>query len=187
MANRFLFNTRSFAPDAILPAPDTVNEAGGMAHRLSAKAALAEYASTGCLNGTFYATAEGQLTNVLALANQCDTRFVAKLALHCRSRGLMKDMPALLCATLAVRDGDLLDAIFDRVVDNARMLRTFVQIVRSGVAGRRSLGSRPRRLVRRWLEARSDAALLAASVGSDPSLADVVRMVHPRLDPDRPR
>ena len=33
-----------------------------------------------------------------------------------------------------------------------RMLRTFVQIMRSGRVGRRSLGSLPKRLLRQWLE-----------------------------------
>lgn len=34
--------------------------------------------------------------------------------------------------------------------------------------------------MRRWLEARSDEQIFNASVGNDPSLADVVRMVHPK-------
>ncbi|GLS85670.1 hypothetical protein GCM10010873_06430 [Cypionkella aquatica] len=35
-------------------------------------------------------------------------------------------------------------------------------------------------MVQGWLNAASDRALLAASVGNDPSLADVIRMVHPK-------
>ena len=91
----------------------------------------------------------------------------------------MKDMPALLLAVLANRPGDHFDRAFDRVCDNGKMLRNFVQIIRSGVTGRRSLGSRPKRLVKRWIDSRSDAALLRASVGNEPSLADVIKMVHP--------
>ncbi|MDR2689740.1 MAG: TROVE domain-containing protein, partial [Azoarcus sp.] len=64
--------------------------------------------------------------------------------------------------------------------------RNFVQILRSGVVGRKSLGSRPKRLVQQWLNAASDQTLLNASVGQHPSLADIVKMVHPRpLDPAR--
>src|SRR5439155_25246139 len=65
-------------------------------------------------------------------------------------------------------------------VGSPRMLRTFVQLVRSGATGRESLGSAPRRCVRRWLDQRTDAALFAASVGNAPSLADIVKMVHPK-------
>jgi 60 kDa SS-A/Ro ribonucleoprotein len=70
--------------------------------------------------------------------------------------------------------------VFDRVIDDGRMLRNFVQIMRSGQVGRKSLGTLPKRLVLQWLESRSDDALFRASVGNDPSLADVVKMVHPK-------
>ena len=73
-----------------------------------------------------------------------------------------------------------MDRAFDRVIDSPRMLRTFVQIVRSGATGRKSLGAAPKRCVRRWLDQRTDAALFAASVGNAPSLVDVIKMVHPK-------
>jgi 60 kDa SS-A/Ro ribonucleoprotein len=92
----------------------------------------------------------------------------------------MKDMPALLAASLAVRDVGLLSGVFGRVVDNGKMLRNFVQIVRSGAVGRKSLGTRPKKLVQNWLLNASEKQLLAASVGNTPSLADVVKMVHPK-------
>jgi 60 kDa SS-A/Ro ribonucleoprotein len=60
----------------------------------------------------------------------------------------MKDMSALLCAWLSVRDARLHEAVFARVINNARMLRTYIQILRSGVVGRKSLGTAPKRLVR---------------------------------------
>ena len=142
--------------------------------------ALAQYAATGCLNTTFYASAESQLDRVLDLCGRVTPEFVAKTAVYCRERGHMNDMPALLLASVSRRDPKLLDRVFDRVVDTPRMLRTFVQVVRSGVTGRKSLGSAPKRCVRRWLDQRTDAALFAASVGNAPSLMDVVKMVHPK-------
>jgi 60 kDa SS-A/Ro ribonucleoprotein len=54
-----------------------------------------------------------------------------------------------------------------------------VQIVRSGVVGRKSLGTAPKRLICEWLDAREDVAVFTASVGQSPSLADIVKMVHP--------
>jgi hypothetical protein len=92
----------------------------------------------------------------------------------------MKDMPALLCAVLSVKDRELLARVFPRVIDNAKMLRNFVQIVRSGAVGRKSLGSAPKRLVREWLDARDAATLFKANVGQDPSVTDIVKMVHPK-------
>lgn len=89
-------------------------------------------------------------------------------------------MPALLCAVLSVRSPGLLAEVFDRVIDSPKMLRNFVQIMRSGVAGRKSLGTLPKRLVVQWLESHGDDQLFVGSVGNDPSLADVIRMVHPK-------
>ncbi|HEX7813756.1 vWA domain-containing protein [Dyella sp.] len=177
MANIRLF--RSF-PGSHVPRADAHNEAGGAAYTRDPKSALALYAATGCLNNTFYANAGEQLDHVLQLAAQVPARFVAQTAIYARQRGHMKDMPALLLATLAVRDGKLLEAAFDQVIDNGRMLRNFVQILRSGQVGRKSLGSLPKRLVQQWLERASVDQIIQAAIGSQPSLADVIRMVHPK-------
>ena len=92
----------------------------------------------------------------------------------------MKDMPALLCAVLATRDLGLHELVFEKVVDDTKMLRTYVQILRSGVVGRKSLGSAPKRLVRRWLDSREEDFLFRSSTGANPSLADVLKMTHPK-------
>jgi 60 kDa SS-A/Ro ribonucleoprotein len=177
MANKTLFQTLR---GLLLPATDAVNEAGGAAYALTPEGALAQLASTGCLNSTYYASDETQLAEVLALAAAVPAPFVAKVAVYAREQAFMKDMPALLLAHLASRDPDAFAQAFPRVVTDGRMLRTFVQILRSGATGRKSLGSRPKRLVRAWLAARTGDELLRASVGQDPSLADIVKMVHPK-------
>ena len=176
MANKMIFpgsRTR-------LPSTDSANEAGGTAYRLSAKHALAQYAATGCLNGTYYAEAETQLEQVLNLCSQVEPEFIAYTAIWCRRHGGMKDMPALLCAVLSVRGHEWLPVAFEQVIDNGRMLRNFVQILRSGALGRKSLGTMPKRLVQQWLNRAHEEMLLAAAVGNAPSLADIVKMVHPR-------
>jgi len=93
MANKNLFKT---IVGMLSPKADIVNEAGGLAYKLSPKQALAQYAATGCFNHTFYADAGEQLDKVLALANEVEPEFVAKTAVFAREKGHMKDMPALL-------------------------------------------------------------------------------------------
>lgn len=177
MANTTLFaSTRG----PMLPAATTRNEAGGLAYARKPQAALALYAATGCFNGTFYASAETQLEMVLTLCAQVEPGFVARTAIYARQTAHMKDMPALLLASLSVRDRDAFAAAFPRVVDNGRMLRNVVQILRSGRVGRKSLGSQPKRLVREWLERASVAQIMSAAIGNAPSLADVIKMVHPK-------
>lgn len=177
MANKELFKS---IRGGNLPAADTVNEAGGVAYSLTAKHALAQYAATGTLSRTFYASAEQQLNNILKFCSEVEPQFIAKTAIYSRQRGYMKDMPALLCAILSKVDIELCKTIFPVVIDNGRMLRNFVQIIRSGLTGRQSLGYAPRNLIRAWMSQRSDAALFRASVGNDPSLVDIIKMVHPK-------
>src|SRR5580765_5818327 len=112
MANKNLFQT---IPGRLLPKADVKNEAGGSAYALTPKHALAQYAATGCLNSTYYATAGEQLDRVLKLSAQVEPQFIAQTAVYCRQRGFMKDMPALLCAVLAQRDTALLERVFGRV------------------------------------------------------------------------
>ncbi|MFN8391945.1 MAG: TROVE domain-containing protein [Bdellovibrionota bacterium] len=177
MANKKLFQ---WVKEKLVPRADCVNEAGGVAYSLSPELALTQYALTGCLNQTFYASAETQLDRVLELCGKVDPSFVAKTAVYARRHGHMKDMPALLCAYLSVMAPELLQVVFSDVIDDAKMIRTFVQIMRSGQVARKSLGSLPKKLILQWLDSRSDDALFCGAIGSDPSLADVIKMVHPK-------
>jgi 60 kDa SS-A/Ro ribonucleoprotein len=177
MASKTLFRT---SPGKLAPRTDAVNEAGGVAYAMEPRQALANYAATGCLSSTFYASAETQLDTILGLCAQVEPEWLAKTAIYARERAVMKDLPALLAAALSVRSVDLLRKVFPRVIDSPKMLRNFVQIVRSGVVGRKSLGTVPKGLVLRWLEERSEEQLFAGSVGNAPSLADILKMVHPK-------
>ena len=136
MANKTLFASLK----SLLPRATVRNEAGGRAYQFAPKHALAQLAATGCFNGTFYATAETQLDELRKLIDQVDDNvFLAKLAVYARERAFMKDMPAALLAVLSKRDSQLMHKVFDRVVDNGRVLRTLFQLIRSGQFGRTSL------------------------------------------------
>lgn len=186
MANKRLFQSLigSLRHSSPLPKATFQNNASGKAYQLSPKHALAQYVATGCLNGTFYASAEHQLEQILALCNAqsgfISTEYIAQTALYSREKALMKDAPALLVALLTTREEtEYLKAVFPRVIDNGKMLRSFVQIMRSGVTGRKSLGTLPKKLIVDWFDARTDEQIFANAIGNDPSLADVIKMVHP--------
>ncbi|WP_066768018.1 vWA domain-containing protein [Sphingobium sp. CCH11-B1] len=177
MANKGLFAS---AMAKLLPRTDTLNRESAPAYAYGPKAKLAQLAATGTLADNFYGAAETQLADVLEAARAVDPYFVAQAAVYARTSGAMKDMPALLAAWLTVADPDISVRVFGKVVNNGRMLRSFVQIMRSGQVGRTSLGSRPKRLVQQWLEQASIRDLMHAATGNAPSLADIVKMVHPR-------
>lgn len=176
MANKTLFASLK----SLLPRTDTRNEAGGNAYRLPPKHALAQLAATGCFNGTYYASATAQLDQLRSLIDQVDDNvFLAKLAVYARQRAFMKDMPAALLTALSARDTELMHSVFDRIVDNGRVLRTLFQMIRSGHFGRKGLSSSLQRAFQRWLNDASVGRLLSASIGNDPSLRDVLRMARP--------
>ena len=175
-----MVNKTIFASQAKAAKPAVLNEAGGRAYKLESRAALAQLAATGTLNQTFYQDAQVQLQQVLDIAAEVEPEFIARTAVYARQYAYMKDMPVVLLALLSQRDAVLFKQVFPLVVDNGKQLRNFVQVVRSGVIGRKSLGSMPKRMVNDWLLAASDKQLLAASIGNEPSLADVLKMTHPK-------
>lgn len=182
MANKSLFSSVT----SRLPKANAVNEAGGRAYKLEQKHALAQIAATGTFGQTFYSSAETQLDAVLSLIDEVDdNQYLAKLAIYARQKAFMKDMPAALLVALSVRDTELMHQVFDRVVDNGRVLRTVFQMIRSGKfknkAGKSRIGlsSSVQRAFQRWLNTASVGKLLSASIGNDPSLRDILRMARP--------
>lgn len=178
-SNKIFSNCNSNVPTA-----DCTNEAGGKAYKMSDKSALAQYACTGVFNGTFYASDREQFDRVLELAKGVDSKFIGQLALYSRKVSFMKDMPSFLLAVLAGRKDTestmILKSIFSEVIDNGKMLRNFVQIVRSGACGRKSFGTVIKKLINNWFRLNSANYIYTNSIGNDPSIADVIKMVHPR-------
>jgi len=180
MANKNIFSTSK----KTVPVTDTVNAAGGKAYSFDAKHMLAQIASTNCFNGTFYADANTNLdlakTAVQNLKN--DAEFIAKVAVYGRDKAYMKDMPAFITVMLADIDTKLFHKVFDKVIDNGKMLRNFCQIARSGATGRKynlSAGA-CRKAIQRWFNVKSPYAIFRASVGNDPSMRDMLRMGRPK-------
>jgi len=119
MANKKLFKSLF---GKLVPATDAINGECAPAYALPPKHHLTQYPATGCLNTTFYASADEQLKTVLELCADREAEFIAKTAVFGRERGYMKDMPALLCAVLSVKHRELLNIIFPRVIDNDRRI-----------------------------------------------------------------
>ena len=159
------------------PATNTINEAGGKAYKMSDKEALAQFAVTGCFNDTFYASAEAQTDKVLALLKKTDEEFVAKTAIYARQNN-MKDMPSFMCAYLFSIKSKYFETVFDRVIDNGKMIRNFCQVIRSGVLGRKSFGSVGKRKIQEFITGRKN--IFSILVGNEPSLSDIIKMVHPK-------
>ena len=77
MANTSLFASLK----KLLPRATARNEAGGPAYEFTPKHALAQLATTGCFNGTFYAHAESQLGTLKSLIEQVLQHYDKRFAL----------------------------------------------------------------------------------------------------------
>jgi len=158
---------------------DCKNNAGGLAYTLSDEGALATLCCTGTFHNTFYVDSHKQLEDVLKLCEKVNPVFIAKSALYSRLKAYMKDMPCVLLAILLTKDTVLFKQVFPRVVDSAKMIRSFVQILRSGVVGRKSFGTVVTKCVRKWFDGWDDAnRFFNSTVGNNPSIGDIVRLAH---------
>jgi 60 kDa SS-A/Ro ribonucleoprotein len=161
-------------------AATAVNNAGGQAYQMSDEQALAQIALTGMLTNTYYVKAEDQLKAVLKLAQKVDPAYLAKLAVYARTKGFMKDMPALLMAVLSTRGvPGIFNKAFPAALENGKMVKNFVQIIRSGAVGRKSLGSGPKRNVGNFLNGRGLDNLLWDSISGSVTLAGLIKLAHP--------
>ncbi len=174
-----LFNSNPKSAVSDVPAANAKNHAGGRAYKLSSAVSLAKYCVCGTFNDTYQAGAEEQLDKVLALCDDVDDETIARIAIYGRTQASMKDTPALLVARLATTNVALCKQVFPRVIDSPKMLRNFVQIIRSGKVCRKSLGTAPKRLVQNYLNGLTDEQLFRANVGNSPSLADIIKLTHP--------
>lgn len=176
MPNPDLFRTRTPAP-----VPNAVNNAGGNAYSTDDMHALAQLACTGVIHNTYYASASDQLKQTLELCAKVTPADVARIAVYARTEGFMKDMPTLLLTFLfSLKDQKYFNAAFPYVIDNVGQLRNFVQMVRSNVTGRKSLGSSGKRAIATMLNTISADKLFWQSVGAGMSLADVLKLAHVR-------
>jgi 60 kDa SS-A/Ro ribonucleoprotein len=177
MANKSLFQSKSTK----LPVADTRNEAGGVAYKLDDWVALAQMACTSFLAGQYYDGDKDQLDKILVLCDRVPAEWVAKVAVYARRFGFMKDTPSLLLAWLARNAPDLFAKVFPIVANNGRMVRNVVQILRSGqISEQTTLPHCVRKAIADWLNNAKTKTIFEASVGNSPSLADVIKMVHPK-------
>ncbi|MCS6809238.1 MAG: vWA domain-containing protein [Bacteroidota bacterium] len=145
---------------------------------------LAQYAMTGCLDGVVYANPAFHAARLHALIHEQDscisTEFLAQTAVYAHQYGYIHETPAVLAALLATRKETFyLKSIFPYVITTLSRLRLFVRIIRSGLIGRKSLGTVPKQLIQQWLAQQSDEQLLDYHRDTQkPSLADIIRIAH---------
>ena len=163
------------------PAATAINEAGGKAYGMSAEQAFAQLMMTGVFNNTFHVTGKAQLSEFLDLAKKLDPKFRHQAAIFAAENGGSRlAQYTAVAVSLATGDREGFDRAFTTVVKNVGAVREVVGIFRSGVLGRKSFGTRPKRLLKGVLENMSGEQIFRSSIGNDPSLGDIVKLLHPK-------
>lgn len=159
---------------------NAVNAAGGTAHLRSNEEALAQAMVTGTANDGYYTTGEAQVEEFVRLAKAVPVEFLARAVVYGRRKGRMRDMPILGLAVLSTRDPKLTARIFPHVVDTVKQARNLVQVVGSGKAGRKGLGTTLKRGLQKFLVDTNPEMLFRKSSGQSPTLGFVVKLAHPK-------
>ncbi len=129
MANTTLFSSLKKVfrrTTAELPVATAVNEAGGAAYKFEPKHALGSARRNRMLQRHVLREVRNAARHACARSSRRSTTTSSwRSSRYTRSeRAFMKDMPAALLVALSKRDTQLLHKVFDRVVDNGRVLRT---------------------------------------------------------------
>lgn len=163
------------------------NSSGGKGFSKEKELQLAQMVVTSFIGDQYYSSAEDNLALVQSLANSVSPEFLAACTVYSREKGSMKSMPVVLLAILRERDSNLYRSVFPRVVNNSRILREFVAIIRSGKLGSKNLNNGTRKLIQKWFDAKHPVSLWNDSIGNNPSLKDVIALAHvtPGSDPER--
>ena len=168
---------------------DTKNNAGGVAYAMSPEQAFAQLMLTGTFNNTYHVSGGVQLESFLDLASRVGPDFRHKAAVYAAENGGSR-LAQYAAIAVSMANGDVADgfnAAFKKVVRGVPQVRELAGIFRSGVLGRRSFGTRPKRLLKGVLEGMPAEALFKGSVGDKPSFGDVIKLLHPKPTDDSQR
>ncbi len=154
--------------------------------KLTQEEALANLVLTSIFNSTCRLGAKLAPAEVIALAKQCPPGFVARLAVFAYEQGKLKDTSALLVAFLTtVKAPEHFWAAAPRVLNNMGQIRKFVNYKRGGLLGSKSLGSTAKSYVKKFFAKQTPAQLFYNSIGSNPSVGDVIRLAHCRPESEQ--
>jgi 60 kDa SS-A/Ro ribonucleoprotein len=156
--------------------------AGGNAYSLDNDTALAQYAVTGIFKNCRSASPKVSVDQLLEFARACEPKYVAQVAIYASECGDIRDTPVLLTAYLStVEDKTWFNKAFDTVIYNVGQLRKFTTVIRSNTVGRRNMSaSSIKKAVQRFFDNKTADRLFWQNIGSTPTLADVVKLTHPR-------
>ena len=120
------------------------------------------------------------VNDLMKVTDAVSPGFLAKVTVYTGENSKASYLSPTMLAILSKKSSKLLSSIFSKVCSDFNRLRTFVRVIRSGITGRRSLGTTPKKLIQVWLNSASYPKLLVASISGSPSLAEIIGLSHPK-------
>lgn len=153
------------------------NSSGGKVVELNAEEKLVKLALTSVFNDGL-STGNDQIREFNVAAEHVTSKFLAQCIIYAYQTGHMRDTTAYMLALLSKRDTKLFRQVFAYITPDGRMLRNFVGVIRSGLTGRKSLGSACKAAINSALNSFNTYQWVQASIGNNPSIKDVIKLSH---------
>lgn len=165
------------ARNSVINTADTVNHENNPAWTKPDSELLEQFAMTGTLGNSFYASAKENTENAVELLERCDADAIASAIVKGRNEGFIRTFPLLGLVFLSKKDPEQFKAVFPKVVKTGNDLRDFIDLCKS----MRGLGRSVKNAISSWLAART-SDYYAQKYRTQ--LADAIRLVRFRGDCD---
>ena len=126
------------ARNSVINTADTVNHENNPAWTKPDSELLEQFAMTGTLGNSFYASAKENTENAVELLERCDADAIASAIVKGRNEGFIRTFPLLGLVFLSKKDPEQFKAVFPKVVKTGNDLGDFIDLCKS----MRGLGTR---------------------------------------------
>lgn len=161
----------------VMNTADTVNHEGNKAWSKSDVELLRQFAMTGTLGASFYATAKETTDEALELLKRADADSIADAVVLGRTEGFIRTFPILGLVELSKKSPEKFKAVFGEVIRTGNDLIDFIELCKSS----RGLGRSVKTAISAWIAGHVNEYYAQKYRNQ---IADAVRLVRYRGDAD---
>ena len=154
---------------------DAVNHEGSKAWSMSDKEMLKQYAYTGVLGNTFYATQKDIIDEAIDLIKRSDAKDLAESIVIGRNEGYIRSFSILGLVYLSMKDIDLFKKVFDKIILTGNDMEDFINICHTV----RGFGRGIKTAINNWLMNHVNPYY---ALKYKKQIADAVRIARPKVN-----
>ena len=161
----------------VMNTADAVNHEGEKAWSKSDAELLRQFAMTGTLGASFYATAKETTDEALELLNRADADSIADAIVIGRNDGFIRTFPLLGLVELSKKSPEKFKSVFNKIVKTGNDLIDFIELCKSV----RGLGRSIKTVISEWIKNNTNEYYAQKYRNQ---IADAIRLVRYRGDCD---